>query len=169
VKFTGFDRKVDNMIVWLRTFPTPTVERWQPENIGSANVRGYEGEASFRLSPVATLDVNYTYTNPIDLTTGDKIPFIPKQQWKGSLSIGVAERTNLYIEGRSTENYVMPGDPVWHYSVMDLKVVERLASSKRYGGQMFVSLTNVFDRKYEVAQNYPMPPKELKGGVTITF
>jgi hypothetical protein len=67
------------------------------------------------------------------------------------------------------ENYVNPGEPAWKYSVMDAKIIERMEGSKKYSGEIFIALTNVFDRKYEVAQNYPMPPKELRGGVTIRY
>jgi len=169
LRLTGFSRNVNNMIVWLKSYPTTSVEQWKPENIGTATVRGYEAELTLALASVARLDVNYTYTNPVDESTGNKIPFIPKTQWKGSLSVDVDKKTNLYFEGRAVENYVNPGEPAWKYSVMDAKVVERMEGSSKYSGEVFIALTNVFDRKYEVAQNYPMPPKEVRGGVTVRF
>jgi outer membrane cobalamin receptor len=169
LKFAGFSRKTKDMIIWLKTNPTVTSEHWQPENIGNATVKGYEAEATLKLASTVRLDVNYTYTNPVDESTGNKIPFIPKTQWKGSLSIDVDKRTNLYLEGRAVENYVNPGEPAWKYSVMDAKIVERMAGTASYSGEIFFALMNVFDRKYEVAQNYPMPPRELRGGVTVRF
>ena len=169
LRLTGFSRDVHNMIVWLKSYPTTSVEQWQPENIGNATVRGYEAELTLALASSARLAVNYTYTNPVDESTGNKIPFIPKTQWKGSLSIDVDKHTNLYFEGRAVENYVNLGEPAWKYSVMDAKVVERMEGSSKYSSEFFIALTNVFDRKYEVAQNYPMPPKEVRGGVTVRF
>jgi outer membrane cobalamin receptor len=163
VKIAGFDRKVTDLIQW----------RWdvypmQVENIGRAHIRGLEAEAAYRIAPFLSLSVNYTYINPVDSTTGQKIYYtIPRQQLKGGLTVFPDRNLSLTLEGRAVENYVKPGEPAWRYSVYDAKVAEKLV--KWPGAEVFFAMTNIFDRKYETVKGYPMPPKEIRGGLSFSF
>jgi outer membrane cobalamin receptor len=163
VKLAGFERKVIDLIQWnWNVFPM------QVENIGKARIRGLEAEAVYRVASVLALSANYTYLNPVDEITGQKIYYtIPRKQLKGALMVFPEKNVYLTIEGRAVENYVKPGEPEWRYSVYDAKVAEKI--NKRSGAEVFFAMTNIFDRKYEAVQGYPMPPKEIRGGVTLSF
>jgi len=114
------------------------------------------------------LSVNYTYLNPVDETTGQKIYYtIPRRQLKGALTVFPEKNVYLTVEGRAVDNYVQFGEPAWRYSVVDAKVAEKM--SKWAGAEVFFAVTNIFDRSYETVQGYPMPPKEIRGGVTLSF
>ncbi|MHB8843406.1 MAG: TonB-dependent receptor plug domain-containing protein [Nitrospirota bacterium] len=163
IKFTQFRRKVTDLIRWdYMAFPM------FPENIGKADIKGYEAEGMFRLSDSVVLSANYAYTNPVDEATGEKIYYtIPEKQIKGRLTVAVDTDTYISVEGRAVENYVPAGEPVWHYSVFDAKIAEKIG--KKQGGEIYFGMKNIFDRKYEVARNYPMPPKEIYGGFMLPF
>lgn len=165
IKFTQFRRKVTDLIRWdFMAFPM------KPENIGRADIKGYEAEGVFRFSDSVVLSANYAYTNPVDEATGEKIYYtIPKKQMKGRLTFAVDTDTYISVEGRGVENYVKAGEPVWHYSVFDAKIAEKIGKKKDAGGELYFGMKNIFDRKYEVARNYPMPPKEIYGGVMLPF
>jgi len=165
IKFTQFERKVTDLIRWdITAFPM------RPENIGKVDIKGREAEVTFRFSDSVVLSANYAYTNPVDEVTGEKIYYtIPKTQIKGRLALSLDTDTYLSVEGRSVENYVKPGEPVWQYSVFDAKIAEKIGKKKGAGGEIYFGMTNIFDRTYEVARNYPMPPKEIYGGVMLPF
>ena len=163
VKLAGFDRKVTDLIQWnWSVFPM------RVENIGKAHIRGYEAEAGYRVAAALSLMVNYTYINPVDEITGQKIYYtIPRKQLKGALTMFPEKSIYFTFEGRAVENYVKPGEPAWRYSVYDAKIAEKM--SKWAGAEFFFAVTNIFGRKYETVQGYPMPPKEIRSGVTLSF
>jgi outer membrane cobalamin receptor len=165
VMLAGFDRKVQDLISWdWSVFPM------QVENIGRVHIRGYEVEAGFKLSDALSFAANYTYTNPVDEVTGQKIYYtIPEKQMKGTLIVALERDVSISVEGRAVENYVKSTDPSWHYSVVDAKIAEKIRKGKDARGEVFFAVTNIFDRKYDVVQGYPMPPKEIRGGITYTF
>ncbi len=174
LKVTGFRRKVDNLINWTASQPNATTFVYMPENIGKADIKGWEAEAAFRFSDAVVFGANYTYMNPVDETTGQKIYYtIPKSQTKGHVNIALDADTYLYVEGRSVDNYVEPGKPEWHYTVVDAKIAEKIGKKDGAKGEIFFAMTNIFDRKFDTIRSssgdYPGPPKEIRGGVTVPF
>ena len=137
----------------------------QVNNIGRVRIRGYEAEASYRLVDAVSLSANYAYTNPVDELSGEKIYTIPQKEAKGSLTLYLEKNIYLTLEGRSVENYVRPGESKWRYSVMDAKIAEKYGK----GGEVYVAVNNVFERKYEVVRGYPMPSQEIRSGVSFQF
>jgi outer membrane cobalamin receptor len=161
-----FERKVSDLIVWnFMTFPM------RPENIGKATIKGVEAETELRFSETAVFALNYAYMNPIDDIAREKIysTISPKNQIKGRLTVAVDADVYITAEGRSVENYVRPGDPVWKYSVYDAKIAQKIGKKGAARGEIYFAMTNLFDRKYENAKGYPMPPREIRGGLTVPF
>lgn len=166
MKVTGFNRKVKDLIDWQEYAPF----QYTPVNIGRATIKGLEAETRIRLAEPLEWAINYTYINPVDETTGNKIYYnIPRTQVKSSLNISVGAKMDVYLEGRMVENYVKPGEAEWKHSVMDAKVTRKVFSGSKGTGQVFFGMNNIFDRKYQVVRNYPMPPKEIYGGVSMQF
>jgi outer membrane cobalamin receptor len=160
LKFAGFDRKVTDLIQWdWLVFPM------QVNNIGRARFRGYEAEAGYDLAEVLSASINYTYTNPVDETTGAKIYTTPRSEAKGILTFFLDKTVYMTLQGRAAQYYAAPGGSKSRYEVMDAKIAEKLWKS----GEFFILVKNVFDRKYEVVNGYPMPPQEFFGGVTAHF
>lgn len=176
LKFTGFRRKVNNLIppTWSPVQLDPVTILYMPQNIGKADIKGWEAEVAFRVSDAVRFGANYTYTNPVDETTGEKIYYtFPKYQAKGNVTLSLDANTYLFVEGRAIEYYAAPGQAAWRYSVVDAKIAERIGKKGGYQGEIFFAMTNIFDRQYDSVRNqyanYPAPPKEIRGGVTLSF
>jgi vitamin B12 transporter len=174
LKVTGFRRKVDNLINWTASQPDATTFVYMPQNIGKADIKGWETEIAIRFSDAVMFGANYTYINPVDETTGQKIYYtIPKSQTKGHVTISLDADTYLYVEGRSVDNYVPTGQPDWHYSVVDAKIAEKIGKKAGIKGEVFFAMSNIFDRQYNsitsISGDYPAPPREIRGGVTLSF
>ncbi|HLE41858.1 MAG TPA: TonB-dependent receptor [Nitrospirota bacterium] len=176
MKVTGFERKVKDLIDWQQYAPF----QYQPENIGRATIRGVEAEATAKPADSLTLSANYTYMNAIDEQTGEKIYRIPQQQLKSWLSLTLATKTTLYLEGRSVKNYLKPNEDEWKYSTLDGKITRKVVFGQSMKGEVFFGMNNILDRKYSVVRtygfstgdhsgDYPMPPKEIYGGMTVQF
>ncbi len=176
VKVTGFERKVKDLIDWQQY----ALFKYQPVNIGRAKIRGVEAEATVKPAKQLAVAANYTYINAIDEQTGQKIYRIPQQQLKGWLNLAVVTKTNVYLEGRMVKNYIKPNEDEWKYFVMDGKITQTVVSGQRMKGEVFFGMNNIFDRKYSVVRtydfvtgdhsgDYPMPPREIYGGMIVQF
>lgn len=163
---TSFERKVENLIDRREIAPL----QYRPENIDRVTVTGVEAEAVLRFSAVSSFGVNYAYLDPVDETTGERIYYaMPRDQVKGTLTMRVDQDVFITVEGRSVRNRVPPGDPEWKYSVVDAKISQEIGRKTGPKGELYFAMTNLFDRKFEHSRGYPMPPKEIRGGVTLLF
>ncbi len=166
VKLTAFERKVKDLIQWQ---PDANFV-YGPVNIGKARITGYEAEV--KLVPVEQLTwaVNYTYMDPVDETTGEKIYYvIPQSQIKSYMNLSLFSLMNLYIEGRMVKNYVKPGESSWQYEVVDAKVTMPVSLGQHIKAEVFIGEKNIFNRKYSTIKGYPMPPAEVSGGIALQF
>jgi hypothetical protein len=55
------------------------------------------------------------------------------------------------------------------YFVVDARLAYEFKVYQKFKGEGFVSLTNAFDRHYQINEGYPMPPSSLNGGVSFAF
>jgi outer membrane cobalamin receptor len=171
IKAAVFERNVDNMISWLQTTPTPTSFRYSPVNIGKAHITGYELEAKVMPLDRLTWAVNYTYMSAKDEITGSYIPNVPAAQLKSYINLTLPTETSIYVEGRNVRNYIQPAlpNPSRHYTVVDAKIVQPVKLGQKMKCDVYVGVKNLFNRQYEVLAEYPMPPEELYGGVSLQF
>jgi outer membrane cobalamin receptor len=170
LRVTGFRRKVKDMIDWAETQLDPTTYEYNPTNIGRARITGAEVESKFRFFDSLTWAVNYAYMNPVDELTGNKIYYtIPRDQIKTSLNVELGRKTNVYLEERVVKNYVEPGNPEWKYSVTDGKITRTVLATPGVKGDVVFGMNNIFDREYQTVRRYPMPPREIYAGMTVTF
>ncbi len=167
IKFTYFERKVDNLIQWL---PDSSFI-YSPINIGKARITGYEAEARFIPFKPVTWAINYTYMNAKDEATGLYVYNVPADQLKSYLNWTLPTRTNIYVEGRYVRNYVQPTlpNPTRYYTVVDAKILQPVMLGQKTTCDVFFGIKNMFDRQYQVIAGYPMPPEELYGGVSVRF
>ncbi len=167
IKFTYFERKVDDLIQWL---PNSNFI-YSPINVGNAKITGYEAEAKFVPFKPVTWAINYTYMNPKDESTGLYIYNIPAEQLKSYINWTLPTKTNIYVEGRYVRNYSQPvlQNPTLHYTVADGKILHPVKLGQKMTCDVFFGVKNIFNRQYQVIAGYPMPPEELYGGVSVRF
>jgi vitamin B12 transporter len=164
IKFTNFYRKVTDMIEWQ-----PDADfKFSPVNIGKARIEGFEAEARVVYAMVTFL-INYTDINPVNELTGEKIYSVPHVQFGGSLHLALDEETRLSFDGRRVKHYVPDGEEKWDYYTVDGKITGNLFSNKSGKADIFIGMKNMFNRKYETVQGYPMPGPEVYGGVALVF
>jgi hypothetical protein len=53
--------------------------------------------------------------------------------------------------------------------VVDARLAYEFKIYQKFKGEGFVSLTNAFDRSYQINEGYPMPPQSLNGGISFGF
>jgi vitamin B12 transporter len=166
VKLTAFERKVKDLIQWQ---PDENFI-YSPVNIGRARISGYEVEVKVVPLERVSWAVNFSYMDPVDETTGEKIYYvIPETQIKSYVSISLFSLVTLYVEGRIVRNYVKPEESSWQYEVVDAKLTMPVSLGQHIKGEAFIGEKNVFNRKYSTLKGYPMPPAEVSGGLTLQF
>jgi outer membrane cobalamin receptor len=174
IRVSGFERKVKNLIEWAPTFPS------SPRNIGRAKIFGAEAGVHLKVLTALAWDAGYTFLDPIDEATGEHIDGLPQSEFRSSLSLDLAAKTVLYLEGRAVYNYEKPGEDTWRYSVYNVKVSREVDIAKGFIAQVFLSIKNIFDRDYSTSRSYsfstgdhtgdyPMPPQEIFGGMSVQF
>jgi len=165
-KIAGFYRDVEDLINWAAG---PDFV-WRPSNISSAEIWGVEFEGVLRPAKGWSIPLNYSYLYPRDGSTGDPIPFRPKHM----INLGVAYDSSLGIKanlkGRYVHYYLDQTTTLnRNYFVVDARVGYEFKISLQHRGEVFLNLSNAFDKEYQVVEGYPMPPRALSGGVNISF
>lgn len=163
-KITVFRRDVKDLIVWQPDLSF----KYSPSNIGKARIDGIELEGEINIHKFFSIDLNYTYLNPVDRNTGEKIKNLPQHQLNTSLNIYSPFGSGLFLYGRYTKNYALPGN-ISDYFVMDGKITHKINLFSGIKGDLFVGVNNIFDKEYEVVKGYPMPPREFYGGLSVAF
>ena len=171
VRFTYFERKVDDLIQWLPQDPTNIFSPYKPINIGKARITGSETEVTLVPFEPLTWAINYTYTKAVDEGTGLYVYNVPAEQVKSYVNLTLPTKTNLYIEGRYVKNYSQPAlpNPSLHYTVVDAKILQTVKLSEKMACDVFFGVKNLFNRQYQVIAGYPAAPEEVYGGVSVRF
>jgi vitamin B12 transporter len=166
VKATGFYRDVKDLINWAAGADFI----WRPSNISSAEIWGTELEMIFHPFKGLAIPLNYSYLYPKDESTGEPIPNKPKHM----VNLGVEYLTSFglktNVKGRYVQYYVGQMSTLnQDYFVLDARVAYGFKFPQKVSGEVFLSLTNAFDREYQTIEGYPMPPRSLNGGLSLDF
>ncbi len=177
-KVDGYFNQIDNKIVAM---PSSNQFRWTIINLGYVEIRGVDatidGKWLFGDIGVSAL-VSYTYQRAQDFSDptseyyGGQIPYIP---WhNGSLVLGGDYRkwslnySFIYTGERYesvaniAENYAQP----WYTSDLSLSKEFSLNWGKM---RLTAELNNLMNQQYEVVQCYPMPGRNYKLKVNLSF
>jgi outer membrane receptor protein involved in Fe transport len=165
-KVAGFYRDVTNLILWA-----PGADYvWRPSNILSAHIWGAETELVFHPWKGLSIPLNYSYLYPRDQSAGGPITDKPKHIINAGVEYVTPYRLKVALKGRYVQYYVNSGSTLNQmYFVVDARLSYEFKVYQKFKGEGFVSLTNAFDRHYQINEGYPMPPQSLNGGVAIAF
>ncbi|MBM4140498.1 MAG: TonB-dependent receptor [Nitrospira sp.] len=164
VKLIAFEKRSKDLIQWQEISPG----RWSPVNVAKARIRGFETEGKLHIN-VVDIGLSYTFMDPEDISTGQKIRFSTRHQIKGTTSIYPAKGTTISLEGSYVTNYVVQaGDPRCYF-LLDGKLSQKVKLSNGVSGEIFITGKNILDRDFQTATNYPMPPVQFIGGISLNF
>ena len=158
-----FQKNVDDLIRWQEVIP---FWRYEAQNIDKARIKGFEISAEVQYD-FLRIDAHYTYQDPVNRETNERIYDLPRHQASGILTVFPIKGLVLSLEGRYVSNY-RPSNESWCYFTLDSKVSKKLPLS--FGeGELFIAGRNLLNRDFETTRGYPMPPIEFTGGVTVRF
>lgn len=164
VKIVAFEKRSKDLIQWQEISPW----RWSPVNVARARIRGFETEGKLHVN-VVDIGLSYTFMDPKDRTTEQKIRFSTRHQIKGITSIYPAKGTTVSLEGSYVTNYVVQaGDPRCYF-LLDGKLSQKVKLPNGVSGEIFITGKNILDRDFQTVTNYPMPPVQFIGGISLNF
>ena len=165
-KVAGFYRDVTNLILWA----PGTDFVWRPSNVQSAHIWGAETELVFHPWKGLSIPLNYSYLYPQDQSTGGPITNKPKHIVNAGVEYVTSFGLKSSLKGRYVQYYVNSTSTLNRdYFVVDARLAYEFKVYQKFKGEGFVSLTNAFDRHYQINEGYPMPPSSLNGGVSFAF
>ena len=170
-EITLYNYSIEDMIVWkLGSF-----EIFRPFN-NDADITGQEYLLSYQLPKQNIgLQVSYTYLQPLDKnnqeTTHNKIiPYRPQHSFKSSLHMGYKEfsaNINYRFVGK---RFVTVANTVElsPYNVLDIVLLQNIVF-ENFNTTIKLSANNIFNEKYEIVLGYPIPGREFRLGLTLTY
>jgi outer membrane cobalamin receptor len=165
-KVAGFYRDVTDLIHWA----PGTDFVWRPTNVQTAHIWGGETELVFYPWKGLAIPLNYSYLDPRDESTGEPITKKPKHIVNVGVEYVTAFGLKSSLKGRYVQYYVNNTSTLNRdYFVVDARLAYEFKVYQKFKGEAFVSLTNAFDRHYQINEGYPMPPQSLNGGVAMAF
>ena len=165
----------------ITAVPGKSIALWMMRNIGHTISRGFENGLELSTS-YHNFDINlsaaYTYqramdkTNPSGTTYNHQLAYTPRHS--GSVILTIQNKNTggsinnfasgaYYSNSYNGKEYRMPsysetGVSVWHnFSVKNSTI------------QLRAEVINLFDTRYELVTNYPMPGRQFRIGANITL
>lgn len=172
-KADAFYNRLKDKITSAPSVEDPNI--WQPYNIGRVRSAGLDLVAGIehRGRWSYAFDAKYSYQSAIDLTPdsysyGMQIPYIARHTvvLNGSLEWKRWKMVPLWqMRGGRTDG---TGEiPSWN--TFNLMLSKGLDINKVGSLELKLSVSNVFDSRYEVVSGYPMPGRSFIGGVVFDF
>ena len=172
-KADAFYNRLKDKITSAPSVEDPNI--WQPYNIGRVRSAGLDLVAGIehRGRWSYAFDAKYSYQSAIDLTPdsysyGMQIPYIARHTvvLNGSLEWKRWKMVPLWqMRGARTDG---TGEiPSWN--TFNLMFSKGLDINKVGSLELKLSVSNVFDSRYEVVSGYPMPGRSFIGGVVFDF
>ncbi|MGP1353881.1 MAG: TonB-dependent receptor domain-containing protein [Parasphingopyxis sp.] len=170
---TYFDSRIENLIENVFDFVNFT---GQNQNVGLAEIDGFEVFAD--VSPVDQLRLrfDYTYTDAINANTGARLLRRPKHSWSASAEWNPRNNVRLslrYLDvGRRADItydddgfFLAVGDLIDGYEIVTLAGAIGLTDEM----EVFLSINNLFDEVYEQPEAYRGAPRSASIGVRGRF
>lgn len=163
--FTFFRTNYDDLIEWT---PNNDWTVWSPENISSATTKGTELETEFILKEYLKANLNYTYLESKNKSTGKWLIYRPQHLYKLRLTYSPTPRYELSLNGiYKTKRFTNSGntDFLGHDFSIDTNFVYKIKES----AQFLFEVKNIFNRRYQEERDYSMPGRAVYSGIKLTF
>lgn len=179
----GFYNKINDKIVAV---PTKNLFVWSMRNIGRVDIQGMEAnlETAFRFNHKVKLTAtgNYTYQRAMDktdkynmpdkVTYNHQIPYTPRHSGSARFGLEMPWINLSYTLMASGERFSN------QYNAAEYRLegyTEHCASAwrtfklKKFSLSAQAEVLNLFDKEYEIVQNYPMPGRQFRGSIRIIY
>jgi outer membrane cobalamin receptor len=160
---TYFTNKLKDLINWA---PGNDFV-WRPSNIGSAKIDGIELKTVVPLAKYLKADFGYTHLYPLDIERNRFLVYRPKHKLDFGLTYEY-EKLNVRFYGQflgrrytNTANTGLLKQVAVTYLDVSYKANNNLTT--------FLSIDNIFNKKYQEVLGYPMPGFAINGGVKVDF
>ncbi len=164
-----YDGEVENLIENVFDFTSFTGTN---QNIGQADLSGWEAYAQWTPIDAVTLAADYTYTDTINADTGARLQRRPEHAWSARAVIrpsdfaAVTVRYNHVGERRDVTYddagfFIGSGEIIDGYQTVDLTGTLDLGEA----AQLFVSATNLLDETYEQPAAFAGAPRAVTIGL----
>ncbi|MFH0771609.1 MAG: TonB-dependent receptor [Candidatus Omnitrophota bacterium] len=163
ISATYFTNKLKELINWSQGDDRV----WRPYNVNSAKIDGAEFKTVVLLLKDLKLDIGYTYLNPMDTNLDRYLTYRAKHKLDFGLTYE-AEKLNVKLWGESLgRRYVNTSNS----ELLKQDLIMYLDTSYKVNNNLtgFVSIDNMFNKKYQRISGYPMPGFSVKGGLKADF
>jgi iron complex outermembrane receptor protein/outer membrane receptor for ferrienterochelin and colicins len=141
-------------------------------NINKVHILGTESEINFLFNKNFNIDSNYTYLYAWDETNNREVSQSPRHKFNLKLSyqFDFGLLVSLYgtYVGKQKVYYNVVERIISDYSILNLKLVQKLSSIKSLSPEIFVSINNLLDKDYEEGDG-PMPGRSVFAGISVSF
>ncbi len=140
-------------------------------NVGKADLKGLEVEVSKNLG-LLSLSTSYSYIKTEDKETGEPVDYVPSSQFNFFASFGSYKGFTLSLWGIATnESQALIFDKksgtnskiaIDGYAVFNMRLEKRISMVT-----LFVSVENLFNKKYFTEPGFPMVARRLSLGFNV--
>lgn len=175
LEVSGFATRLENQIVWQPQPQNPNI--WSPFNVQKTQTHGAEASVKYtQTSAIGKFSqgISAQYLEAQEVSDASQkshqkqLAYIPKTQlkafgtWqKGNFTTSVSLR---HIGKRFITNDESQSLPSFFVGDAAFKLEKKV---KRIETAVFLNMENIFNAQYAVIQNYPMPPRHLKAGISV--
>lgn len=179
----AFYNRVNDKIV---AFPNSTLFNWTMMNVGRVDIKGIETRLENTLSLTQKVNLqltgSYTYQRALDktdkhnrpdkVTYNHQIPYTPRHS--GLISLSVTNPlvdisyTALFVGKRFALPYNSSENKLSGYQDHTLSLHREFSIKKYRLGAQFEVL-NLWDNRYDIIRNYPMPGRQFRGSITFKY
>jgi outer membrane receptor protein involved in Fe transport len=169
-----FYYRYEDMIDFVYGLPVVALNR---SDISSC---GLEATSNYKINNNISLDVGYTYLRVNDINNIDPILYRPRHKFISSLKQKKGRMSHiLSIKYQSKQDYQDFLSDEREYEGTEIKFpIEQLdalllvnynGSYDLKNGKVSLKISNIFDTKYELIQDFPMPGRMLGLSYEISF
>ena len=148
-----YKTNIDNLIEWTPLDSSVPYSPWQPENIAKAEVFGAEATLSADIADTSNR-LTLSHVDAEDKSTGKQLARRPyfSANYNFIYSLGQLDFTfDVNYQGSSFDNSAIQETQLKAYTLLDVGVNYRLNSKMN----LFARITNLTDKNYQTASNYP--------------
>ena len=172
----GWGRKLGIGLTYFRNDFTNLIDfdnnTFTYSNISAARTQGTEWFGRLAPVPDVRFQINYTYTDTEDKSTGLTLVRRPRHKWRIDTDYDINERANVHLgvlivgKRENTDFSTFPSTRVTlnRYEVVNLAASYRVLSNL----QIFGRIDNLFDKSYEEVLGFGTPGVSAYAGIRLS-